>query len=180
MNRPTMFGWSYPPGAANDPSAPYNQDDPPFELAADRTLIGYGRKGHGLNGKDADLNEFGQNVVEEALWFRDDGAVLVTGRRYASVCPPVNDDGETDEAASEIAQELVIDCDYPGEWDGDYWSIGESYSLRVPCQWDDALTEEQNLDNAKALVNAAIDEDSALFEQTMRDLNAAISKIPRG
>jgi hypothetical protein len=22
-----MFGWSYPPGAENDPSAPYNQDD---------------------------------------------------------------------------------------------------------------------------------------------------------
>ena len=24
-----IFGWSYPPGAANDPSAPYNQVDPP-------------------------------------------------------------------------------------------------------------------------------------------------------
>lgn len=22
-----IFGWSYPPGAANDPNAPYNQDD---------------------------------------------------------------------------------------------------------------------------------------------------------
>lgn len=25
----SIFGWSYPPGAANDPSAPYNQVDPP-------------------------------------------------------------------------------------------------------------------------------------------------------
>ena len=25
----SIFGWSYPPGAANDPNAPYNQDDPP-------------------------------------------------------------------------------------------------------------------------------------------------------
>jgi hypothetical protein len=24
-----VFGWSYPPGAANDPNAPYNQQDPP-------------------------------------------------------------------------------------------------------------------------------------------------------
>jgi hypothetical protein len=27
-----IFGWSYPPGAANDPSAPYNQDDPPCSI----------------------------------------------------------------------------------------------------------------------------------------------------
>lgn len=25
------FGWSYPPGAANDPAAPFNQSDPPCE-----------------------------------------------------------------------------------------------------------------------------------------------------
>jgi hypothetical protein len=23
-----LFGWSYPPGAAGDPNAPYNQEDP--------------------------------------------------------------------------------------------------------------------------------------------------------
>ena len=27
----TDFGWSYPPGAENDPSAPYNQDDDLYE-----------------------------------------------------------------------------------------------------------------------------------------------------
>ena len=27
-----LFGWSYPPGAANDPFAPYNQTDPPCEV----------------------------------------------------------------------------------------------------------------------------------------------------
>lgn len=26
------FGWWYPPGAANDPNAPYNQEDPPCEV----------------------------------------------------------------------------------------------------------------------------------------------------
>jgi len=28
----SVFGWSYPPGAASDPYAPYNQVDPPCEL----------------------------------------------------------------------------------------------------------------------------------------------------
>lgn len=27
-----IFGWSYPPGAASDPNAPYNQVDPPCQL----------------------------------------------------------------------------------------------------------------------------------------------------
>jgi len=26
------FGWSLPPGAANDPAAPYNQDHPPLPM----------------------------------------------------------------------------------------------------------------------------------------------------
>ena len=28
----SIFGSSYPPGAANDPNAPYNQEDPPCEV----------------------------------------------------------------------------------------------------------------------------------------------------
>ena len=27
-----IFGWSYPPGAANDPSAPWNQEEPPCKV----------------------------------------------------------------------------------------------------------------------------------------------------
>lgn len=30
MNR-NLFGWDYPSGAANDPNAPWNQEDPPEE-----------------------------------------------------------------------------------------------------------------------------------------------------
>lgn len=32
MKERYTFGWSYPPGAANDPMAPYNQIDPPCEV----------------------------------------------------------------------------------------------------------------------------------------------------
>lgn len=28
----SKFGYWYPPGAANDPNAPYNQDDPPCDI----------------------------------------------------------------------------------------------------------------------------------------------------
>ena len=28
----SIFGWSYPPGAANDPNAPYNQEDLPCDI----------------------------------------------------------------------------------------------------------------------------------------------------
>lgn len=27
-----IFGWDYPPGAGNDPMAPWNQEDPPCEV----------------------------------------------------------------------------------------------------------------------------------------------------
>ena len=28
------FGWSYPPGAANDPNAPWNQEEGPCEVCS--------------------------------------------------------------------------------------------------------------------------------------------------
>ena len=31
----SLFGWSYPPGAANDPNAPYNQVDLPCAVCGD-------------------------------------------------------------------------------------------------------------------------------------------------
>lgn len=30
-----IFGWSYPPGAANDPSAPYNQEEGPCAVCGE-------------------------------------------------------------------------------------------------------------------------------------------------
>jgi hypothetical protein len=41
----TNCGWSYPPGAANDPNAPYNQDDydiiTPMQDSISKLLDGY-------------------------------------------------------------------------------------------------------------------------------------------
>lgn len=161
----SKFGWSYPAGAANDPYAPYNQTDQPIDLSDDYTLKGHGRKGHGLNGKDADLSYGGQNKVKSAWWF-EDGKIQVDGTRYASIVP--NDDASEDQKDS--AQELVIGCSYSGEWDGDYWVLSEDYALTLQLDWDDELTDEQNIEAAIDLALSEIAKDSQAFETEMTQL----------
>lgn len=126
MKRNSMFGWSYPAGAANDPMVPYNQTDEPIDLTENKTLKGCGRRGHGLNGKDADLDYGGQNVVNSARWFAEDH-IEIEGRRYAAIVP--REDWIEEQLDS--AQELVMGCDRAGsEWDGDYWVFSENYRSR--------------------------------------------------
>lgn len=40
----SKFGWSYPPGAANDPNAPYNQPDYNVDMLKDKSVVA--RKDH--------------------------------------------------------------------------------------------------------------------------------------
>jgi hypothetical protein len=168
----SIFGWSYPPGAATDPFAPYNQTYEPLSLAKDKTLIGYGKPGHGLNGKDADLDTCGQNVVEEAWWHEND-TIEIRGRRYAALVPSE----DWSEAQLDVATEIVCGAGIPGEWDGDYWVLSEEYSLTVPCAWTDDETDEQNLDRAKAAAYAAIEKDSEAFETEIAGLNEAFGAL---
>lgn len=168
----TKFGWSYPPGAANDPYAPYNQDSEPLQLHEDKTLKGYGRKGHGLNGKDADLDECGQNVVDEAWWY-DDNTITIEGRRYASVCG----DDDWDDDQWNVAQEIVSGEGIAGEWDGDYWVLTQLYTLRTACLWNDDETEEQNIARACKAAMEAIDQDSKTFEDAIRGIHKAFEEI---
>lgn len=78
----SIFGWSYPPGAAGDPSAPYNQEEGPCEVCgsavddcacADCPTCGCcgdpacydkgGKHFHGLTASMAQLH--GQAILEE-------------------------------------------------------------------------------------------------------------------
>ncbi len=59
-----------------------------IDLTDDKTLKDYGRRQHGLNGKDADLDKDGQTVITEAWWFPD--SVRCTFFRYFTV----GDEGE--------------------------------------------------------------------------------------
>jgi hypothetical protein len=165
----SIFGWSYPPGCS---SAPYDEESA-FDLADGDTIKGYGRVQHGLNGKDADLDYGGQNRVSEA-WWMEGGTISISGHRYASICPGEHWDDQLMDAATE----LVIDCGYPGEWDGDYWVIGEDYSLSLTLDWDDEKTEEENLKAARAAAVSAISEDSAAFESAMTALAKSMDTLP--
>lgn len=163
-----IFGWSYPPGC----SGPPDNDAPPIDLTDDRTLKGYGRRQHGLNGKDADLDPAGQNIVKEAYWF-EDGTIRISGHRYASLVP----DSEATDGELDIYTELVCGCDYPGEWGGDYWVLGEDYALTVTHPWNDDLADEANIVAATVVAFNAIDIDSQAFERAMSELNEAFETV---
>ena len=137
----SIFGWSYPAGAANDPSAPYNQDEQPVMLNEGKTLPGYGSADEGLNGKDGDLHETGQCAIEEAWWFGESIRCVLTC--YATICPP--------EDETKDAQPYVSDLPFSGEWTGDDWSIttGEIV-IEFPTE---AETEEQAQEELLAAIN---------------------------
>ncbi len=148
-----LFGWSYPPGAANDPSAPYNQDDEPIDLVDDKTLKGYGRRQHGLNGKDADLAKCGQNWIKTAWLFEDN--IAIEGELYATLGLI---EGSTKEE-KDMQYEFVCGAfpHWGGEWTGDEWVLNHSYAIKIPFTWDDAKTGEENTDAACAAANDAIE-----------------------
>jgi hypothetical protein len=148
-----------------------NQTDEPIDLAEDGTLKGYGRKQHGLNGKDADLSAGGQNKIKTAFWFEDH--IEISGHRYASIVPSEN----WTEEQKDSAQEMVCGCGYPGEWDGDYWIVGEDYRLNVPCEWKDYLSDKKNIDRALRFAYKAIMKDSRPFEREMAGLSAAFNEM---
>jgi hypothetical protein len=61
----------------------------------DRALRGYGRRDHGMNGKDADLESCGQCVVTELVPVNDPKSagfrIDICLRLYATICAPCNE-----------------------------------------------------------------------------------------
>lgn len=84
----------------DNPMAGATPDDSPNqtinELLCDGTiLIGYGKRGHGMNGKDADLDRIGQCLVTELVTEDPTGVntmrVAIRLRLYACICAPSHD-----------------------------------------------------------------------------------------
>jgi len=148
----SIFGWSYPPGAAGDPNAPYNQDAD-FGLDCDAlrdALVAFDTKRWDwekidccLTGKDADLEPWGQQGIE--LLSCDDekihcAAHILKTWAGVDVCLNLEDDREWSdedisdavEAYLEQAQEVVCGCSMPGEWDGDSWVMSDWIEFTVP------------------------------------------------
>jgi hypothetical protein len=179
-----IFGWSLPPGCG---TLPGEEDEQPIDLREGKTLKGYGRRDHGLNGKDADLDYGGQLVVKQAWWF-EDGKITIDASGYAAIVPrEYPEDGETQEHFDrymDMATEVVCGGPgYSGEWDGDYWVFSNPFSLTLQLDWDDSLTDEENIDAALALAYDALEKANAEFEREMtqlaKDINALSPDEPR-
>lgn len=172
----SMFGWSLPPGCGTLPG----EEESATDLAEDSTLKGYGRRGHGLCGKDADLDYGGQVVVKEAWWFAD-GIIKVSGHAYASICPAeayeFGSEPEYDEYM-ECMHEVVCGCGYLGEWSDDYWVLHLDYDLKCDFEWDDAKSDEENIEAACSRAYDLIMEDKEVkaFQDEMEYCSKAMSK----
>lgn len=154
----------------------YFASEEPIALHEDGTLKGYGRRQHGLNGKDGDLDETGQNQVETAWWFAD-GHIEIKGTRYADVCPPLCCQNNRNDECWDVAQEMVADLPYEGEWSDDYWYLGEKYNLEVQCNWNDDETDEQNIARATEAAFDVINTNSAEFEQAISTLHKQLDEL---
>jgi hypothetical protein len=172
----SKFGWSLPPGCGTLPG----EEEQAIDLAEDQTLKGYGRRGHGLCGKDADLDEGGQVIVNEAWWF-ECGTIKVSGYAYASICPEDSDEFgneyEYDEYMN-VMQEVVSGCGYPGEWSDDYWVLRLDYELKCDFEWDDTKSDEENTEAATRRAYDLITEDKEIedFQTEMEYCSNAMSK----
>jgi hypothetical protein len=159
-----IFGWSYPPGAENDPFAPYNQDYGE-EYDEMKQKIVEALKGFDsgrwdwekidctITWKDADLDSHGQQGIQ-VIGCDDDKVTCLAhiGKTFVGedVClnepnwlknAMMHDDPIADryyeayrEAYLETATDIVCGCVVAGEWDGDDWYMYESVEFSVPWE----------------------------------------------
>lgn len=148
-----------------------------------RTIRGYGKAGHGMNGKDADLDFCGQCVIEDIVIVDPVGSdtmfIELHINRYASICTPTDDDETREEALQECAESIVCDAwEYKGEWTGsDYWSFSYYEVIRVPLFVEEY--EDPNFDSLADRCAAAVEYSpkGKEFEQFAIDLNKAIDEL---
>lgn len=153
------------------------------ELLQDRVIKGYGKRGHGMNGKDADLDEYGQCIVEE-MYITDPVHsetmfIEMKINRYASICTPTDDDEVREEKLQNMAEEIVMcACEYSGEWTGsDYWQYDMQEIIRVPLSVEEY--ENPNLDELAQRCSNAIEasKEGKDFEKFATDLNKSIDEL---
>lgn len=184
----SRFGWSYPPGAANDPFAPYNQQE---DYTMDCDELRDALKGHDtgrwewekidctLTGKDADLEPWGDQGIE-VVSCDDEGVKCVAHilKTFAGTDVCLNLEPEIangpdarihdcHEAYMEQAQEVVAGCDVPGEWDGDDWVMADKVDFAVEWSWADEADGVPDYEATAAAVVAKATEVLADVEQEL-------------
>jgi hypothetical protein len=126
-----------------------------------------------LTGKDADLEPHGrQEIIVEEIKGEDiecfaEVVKTFVGSDVALNLPKeIENDEEQYEQARELyldeAQEIVIGCDVPGEWDGEDWCMVEAVPFRVHLR-------ESAEETAKAIVEYA----ERVLEPLVRELTLA-------
>jgi hypothetical protein len=146
---------------------PFNFTERPLNLVEDRTIKGYGKRGHGLNGKDADLTPHGQLAVLEAFWF-EDGTVRAKANAYATYCP--DEERLDDDDYMALCHAVVICAPGTVEWSGDDWCGGEEVTVEFTLDWDDNLDDDANIAAAcRALYDA--------FEKANEDFETAVAAV---
>jgi hypothetical protein len=153
------------------------------QLLDNKTIKGYGKAGHGMNGKDADLDDVGQCTVEDIFIVdtvdSDTMFIELHINRYASICSPTDDDEDKEEFMVDAAECIVMSAtEYRGEWTGsDYWSFSTEETIRVPLEVEEY--ENPNLEVlsqrcADAIYNSDEGKD---FEEFCTSLNKAIEDL---
>lgn len=186
-------------------ASPHDDEEPNQtinEKLCDGTiLIGYGKPGHGMNGKDADRGEIGQCCLKQLVTrdpVRSDSMkVEIHLHLYASVCEPHLEigDEESDEEFEKRKEEVMdvahsIVCnepEYNGEWTGsDYWVFAMDTVLSIDLsvdQYDDIEDGSKLVLKAVAdLINNRIFEGNdamAEFECAMGNLNRSLDQLSK-
>ena len=168
-------------------ASPWDDDDPIILVTVELEKLG--RVGHGLAGKNADLDPGGQVRVLSA-WVELDRPVPIAVAKisaYANICCPE----EADRA--ETAEFIVCDeTRWDGEWTGsDYWTFGTGeLDIRIELPWLDPLEDiGDNVDRewvsapclsriVHALYSAIFQDDEIkTFRSAMAELSARIDAI---
>jgi len=154
-----IFGWSYPPGAADDPYAPYNQDEVDDMAEHDCEALRkrlrelstnkwrWDRIDYCATGKDADLEPWGRQGVEVVCC--DDtraDCIAHIGKTFSGLDVALNLPFDTTDADIDRAMEIYLDqaaevicgCNVAGDWDGDAWYLSESIDFSVDLVFTDS------------------------------------------
>jgi len=156
-----------------------------IELFDNKTIKGYGCKQHGLNGKNADLDNTGQCAVDQIAIIdpvgKDSDTMFIRLylNRYVNICQPTDDDEYREAAMQKIADEIILSTDeYSGEWTGsDYWCFSMNEVIDVPLS-----VEEFDNPDLKMLADRCIEwvsnsEKGRNFEDFAKNLNESIDSL---
>jgi hypothetical protein len=145
----------------------------------------YSKKGHGMHGKDADLDPGGQLVVKSIVVLdpvkRKNLLVRAMVHQYASICAPEDENGDDERtsAMNEFATDIVCDeMRYNGNWTGsDYWSFHHDTIIECECTADEV--EENAFEGVAERLVAAIhaNQEVSDFIKSMADMANEISAL---